>query len=106
MRCSDTPYTLGPLRGAPSETHVRDFSVRNSRIGSIMSKRLRILVVGMAMVASMLATAGVVWAQEAGELPADPSGLVATAASTSEINLSWTDNATNEAAYVVERSLD
>jgi hypothetical protein len=32
-----------------------------------------------------------------------PSGLTATATSTSQINLAWVDNATNETEYVVER---
>ncbi len=35
--------------------------------------------------------------------PAAPSGLIATAVSTSQIKLAWTDNATNETAYVVAR---
>jgi hypothetical protein len=65
-----------------------------------------LMLVGAAVAASMLAVGGMAWAEEAGELPADPSGLVATAVSASEINLSWTDNANYEAAYVVERSLD
>jgi titin len=39
-------------------------------------------------------------------LPAAPSGLNASAASTSQINLTWTDNATNETAYEVWRSTD
>ncbi|MDQ3928487.1 MAG: fibronectin type III domain-containing protein, partial [Chloroflexota bacterium] len=38
--------------------------------------------------------------------PAAPSGLTATAASSSKIDLSWTDNASNEDSYTVERSLD
>jgi len=38
--------------------------------------------------------------------PADPSGLTATAVSSSQINLSWTDNANNETGYKVERSPD
>ncbi|RXK55085.1 glycoside hydrolase [Oleiharenicola lentus] len=37
-------------------------------------------------------------------LPAAPSGLTATAASTTQINLAWTDNATTETAYKVERA--
>ncbi len=37
--------------------------------------------------------------------PAAPSNLVATAAGTSAINLSWTDNAANETGFVLERSL-
>jgi hypothetical protein len=36
--------------------------------------------------------------------PVAPSGLGAQVASTSTINLSWTDNATNEGQYVLERS--
>ena len=36
-------------------------------------------------------------------LPAAPSGLSATAISTSQINLSWTDNATNETGFKIER---
>jgi hypothetical protein len=36
--------------------------------------------------------------------PAAPSGLVATAVSRSRINLSWTDNSTNESGFRIERS--
>ncbi|MEI6210959.1 MAG: alpha/beta hydrolase fold domain-containing protein [bacterium] len=39
-------------------------------------------------------------------LPAAPSNLVAVTASSTQINLAWTDRATNELAYTVERSLD
>jgi fibronectin type 3 domain-containing protein len=38
--------------------------------------------------------------------PAAPSGLVATAASPTQINLSWTNNATNQTGSKVERSPD
>ncbi|MCU0772850.1 MAG: Ig-like domain-containing protein, partial [Verrucomicrobia bacterium] len=38
--------------------------------------------------------------------PAAPTGLGATAASSTRINLAWTDNATNESGYTVERSTD
>ncbi len=38
--------------------------------------------------------------------PANPSNLLATAAGQNQINLSWTDNATNENGFVVERSPD
>ncbi len=37
-------------------------------------------------------------------VPAAPSGLAGTAASNSQINLTWTDNASNETGYRVERS--
>jgi Fibronectin type III domain len=39
-------------------------------------------------------------------VPAAPTSLTATAASSSQINLSWTNNATNADSYTVERSLD
>ncbi len=39
-------------------------------------------------------------------LPAPPSNLSATAKSRSQITLTWTDNSTNEANFVLERSLD
>jgi hypothetical protein len=35
--------------------------------------------------------------------PAGPSGLTATAVSSSQINLAWSDNSTNEANFVIER---
>ena len=38
--------------------------------------------------------------------PAAPSNLTATAVSTSRINVAWTDNATNEAGFKVERTAD
>jgi hypothetical protein len=39
-----------------------------------------------------------------GSAPAAPSSLGATASSSNQINLSWTDNASNETAYKVERA--
>jgi len=38
--------------------------------------------------------------------PAAPSGLLATAAGATQINLSWTNNATNQTGFKVERSPD
>lgn len=38
-------------------------------------------------------------------IPAAPSNLTATAAGTSVINLSWTDNALNESSFILQRSL-
>jgi len=38
--------------------------------------------------------------------PAAPSGLALTITSSSEIDLAWTDNATNEDGFSIERSLD
>lgn len=41
-----------------------------------------------------------------GNPPAAPSGLAATAVSSSRIDLGWTDNAADESGYDIERSLD
>lgn len=38
--------------------------------------------------------------------PTAPTGLQASAASASRVNLTWTDNATNESAYLIERAPD
>jgi titin len=38
--------------------------------------------------------------------PAAPTGLSATAVSSSQINLAWTDNASNETGFRIERSTD
>ena len=38
-----------------------------------------------------------------GTAPAAPSGLTATAVSSSQINLGWTDNSTNETGFKIER---
>ena len=39
-------------------------------------------------------------------IPRPPSGLTATASSSSQINLSWTDNASDETGFEIERSTD
>jgi titin len=41
-----------------------------------------------------------------GSVPAAPSGLTNTAVSSSQINLAWTDNSSNEDGFKIERSSD
>ncbi len=41
-----------------------------------------------------------------GNLPGAPSNLSATSTSTTQINLTWTDNSTNETGFKIERSPD
>src|SRR2546426_920957 len=41
-----------------------------------------------------------------GSAPVSPTGLAATAVSATQVNLAWSDNATNEDGYKIERSTD
>ena len=43
---------------------------------------------------------------QTGTVPAAPTGLTATAFSSTQINLAWTDTATNETGFEIERSPD
>ncbi len=45
-------------------------------------------------------------AQTTGTVPAAPTSLTATAVSSTQINLAWTDNASNETGFAIERSPD
>jgi hypothetical protein len=50
-------------------------------------------------------TANATTTSGSGAAPAAPTGLSATAASSTAINLSWTDNATTETSYLLERDV-
>lgn len=56
--------------------------------------------------ASVMAGAGVGGGSPPPSPPSAPSGLTATTASSTQINLAWTDNANNEDGFKVERSTD
>src|SRR5574341_1749220 len=69
----------------------------------IINKRLYHFIVS-----PFFMTVALIWfaASPAWGAPKDPTGLVATAASSHQINLSWMDNATDETNYYIERSPD
>src|SRR5207244_7518035 len=46
------------------------------------------------------------YAQPAAHLPDAPSGLAAVAVAANQVNLSWTDNSSNETGFKIEQSLD
>ena len=48
--------------------------------------------------------AGPVTPQAAATIPAAPSGLTATAASSSQVNLAWIDNSNNETSFKIDRA--
>ena len=52
------------------------------------------------------AWSNVATAQTTGTVPAAPTGLTATAVSSTQINLAWTDPGTTETAFEIERSPD
>jgi hypothetical protein len=74
--CFRDLVTLGSLRSAQASNPERFSPVRDSRIGSIVSKRLRILLVGMATAVSMLAVAGTA---EADHVPVSSTPTVSEA---------------------------
>jgi hypothetical protein len=52
------------------------------------------------------AWAEVVGGDSGGEAPNAPSGLTATATSSTQVNLAWTDNSTDETGFRIQRSTD
>ena len=76
--------------------------------GSFSSYVLPALGSDLAWDTSVLNTSGIlsIIVQSNAVPPAAPGGLVATTVSASQINLTWTDNSTNESSFLIERSLD
>ena len=66
------------------------------------------LTAGLTWDTAALTTSGTlsVVSDNASNPPTAPGGLLATAVSFSQINLSWTDNSTNESSFLIERSID
>jgi titin len=71
--------------------------------GSSYSYRVRAVGPGGTSAYSNVATAT---AGAAPTIPTAPSALTATAASSSQINLAWTDNSNNETGFEIQRSLN
>src|SRR5437870_1278195 len=65
-------------------------------IDARLRKRLPLLILGLVLLGRAPA--------HAQTAPAAPSGLTASAASSSQVNLTWTDNSDNESAFAVWRS--
>ena len=76
--------------------------------GAFNSYTLPALNAGLSWSTSALNTSGTlsVITQSNVVPPAAPSGLIAAAVSASQINLTWTDNSTNENNFLIERSQD
>ncbi len=76
--------------------------------GSFAAYALPPLNAGLAWSLTALTTSGTLSIITASNVvpPAAPGGLMAAAISASQINLTWSDNATNENNFLVERSLD
>lgn len=77
--------------------------------GSFGAFNLPALAGGLAWNTASLITNGTISVVNSGALPPPPdapSGLNATAISYTQINLSWTDNSTNETSFLIERSTD
>jgi hypothetical protein len=126
---NSTGVADGFLNGALDEARIWTVARSQIEIASAMNTELTGAATGLAArwglnedalgtVASSAGAAvngtivGSNWAWAAGSpfdaappsIPADPAGFTATAASTSRVDLAWTDNANNEGSYEVERS--
>ena len=77
--------------------------------GSFSSFNLPTLNASLAWNTAALLTSGTISVINSGVLPpppAAPTNLVATAASYTQINLTWADASTNETSFLIERSTD
>ena len=99
-----TPHVAGAaamiagLRPAWTYGQVRDAILRTTRPLAALS--------GLTVTGGTLDLAAAVAYQPVTTPPVAPSSLVATAASATQVNLSWTDNSSDEAGFRIERSTD
>jgi subtilisin family serine protease len=99
-----TPHVAGAaamivgLRPTWTYGQVRDAILRTARPITALS--------GITVTGGTLDLAAAVAYQPSTSPPVAPTGLAATAASATQINLSWTDNSADESGFKVERSTD
>lgn len=101
------PSLDDPL-GAPNISHVSSIVDYNG-IANLNTKPTTAAAVANAMTMDefrLVTTAASVMPTVGVAAPAAPSALVATSIVDSEANLTWTDNASNETQFVIERSLN
>ncbi len=95
-----TNFDVHSAAGGANRAVVRTFNV------TIADGKLDLSFIGT-LASAMVSAIELVPVNVSGPVvPAAPTGLGATAASSSQINLAWTDNASNETGYLIERSTD
>ncbi len=90
----------------PSETHQQILQRVLSTVDPLSSLNGRTRTNGRLNVAAALASGSTPPPPPPPAAPAAPSGLTATTASSSTINLAWTDNSSSETGFEIQRSTD
>ena len=101
----DTLYYSWSKVSGPGTTTFAAYNAANSTV-TFNAVGTFVLRVTVSDLKSVNATADVTVTVNGSTVPAAPTGFAAAAAGTNRIDLQWTDNATSETSYVVERSLD
>jgi hypothetical protein len=94
--------TSGFVLVTTTAANVRSFS--NSGLASNTTYYYRVRALGNGNNSSSYSNVASARTLATSSVPAAPSNLTASAASSSQINLSWTDKSTNETAFKVERA--
>jgi xyloglucan-specific exo-beta-1,4-glucanase len=100
-RATDTGFTTGFVSNSVG-SNVTSYQATGLAAGTTYYFRVKSVNAGGSSAATN--TASATTAQVATTPPAAPSSLTAAAASSTAINLTWVDNANNEAGFVIERA--